>query len=444
MNSALRYFLVFTLPLSASAQQATEEETSNSRQLEEVIVSATKRDKSVRDIPISIDAFSGEDLMQIGAVSIQDIVKYSPGVIVSGDNITIRGLANAGGLYTRTVGRFYDGVSLINPSIVGVQPQFDPYDVASVEILKGPQGTLFGGSALTGALRYVPTAPNLEEGLAASLSYTESKIKASDDRGRDVRGMINIPLWERVGLRYVRVESDTAGWVDDTHFNLKDYNSGDAQLDRALLLFRVTENLDIQFSWLDQTSSYDGNIFSNTEVEDDNPQRSTRRQEETGEFATKIKGFKISWAWGDILDIVLDVNELEKASRLEQGLETYLGAEDTDARLPAINNFTTEQPSYELRFVSNQLSGGWWPVRDWEYTFGFFVMESDQEYTGPLQATIELFSSFPGAGDSLFLNSTQGGTNTKVTALAEEEAFFFDVTRTFFEKLEVNLGGRYF
>lgn len=125
-------------------------------------------------------------------------------------------------------------------------------------------------------------------------------------------------------------------------------------------------------------------------------------------------------------------------------METYLGVEDTGARLPATNEFIAEQPSHELRIVSNELSGGYWPIRDWEYALGLFYMESDQLFTGPLRAEYPLVASVPVIPAALGLQDPTGGTNTKVTAIAEERAFFFDLTRLFFDQLELNVGGRLF
>ncbi|WP_372783575.1 TonB-dependent receptor [Litorivivens sp.] len=434
----------FSVLADSSASGGEEDAPSGKRVIEEVFVSATKRTKSVRDIPISIDAFTGDDLTEIGATGLEDIVKYSPGVVMSGGNVTIRGLSNAGGLYTRTVGRFYDGVSLINPSVQGVQPHFDPYDIASVEILKGPQGTLFGGSALTGAIRYVPQLPDFERGLSASVSYGHSVMEHSDDSGEAVRAMLNIPVFDNLGLRIVSVDTETPGYVDDTFSGKKDINSTRTDLQRALALWQPIEPLSVQLSWLEFGMAWDGNGFVSGSSDKYDYTRSTQRQPETGEADVEIYGIKLSWAVGDRFDIVLDSNMLKKTQSLRQGLETYLGLEDTGARAPVTNDFWTEQPSHELRLVSNELSGGMWLFRDWEYTVGLFYMESDQFLTGPIRASYPLVGNVPVIPGALGLKDPTAGTNTKIGALAEEKALFFDLTRSFFGKLEVNLGGRYF
>ena len=139
--------------------------------VEEIVVTATKRETDLRDIPLSIDAFTGESLREIGAVDVESIARFSPGVSVSpgldpeAAQVIIRGVSTDTffTFFTRTFGMFYEDVSMVNPSILGPQPNVDPFDMKTVEILKGPQGTLFGGSALAGAIRYVPNKPDFEE-----------------------------------------------------------------------------------------------------------------------------------------------------------------------------------------------------------------------------------------------------------------------------------------
>jgi outer membrane receptor protein involved in Fe transport len=146
-------------PPATAPEPAPESKTPAFASEDVVIVTATKRAVDIRDIPISIDAFSGEELTAIGATNLESIARYTPGVSVSpgldpeAAQVIIRGVSTDTffTFFTRTFGLFYEDVSLVNPSILGPQPNLDPYDMKSVEILKGPQGTLFGGSALAGA-----------------------------------------------------------------------------------------------------------------------------------------------------------------------------------------------------------------------------------------------------------------------------------------------------
>ncbi|MGQ0622884.1 MAG: TonB-dependent receptor plug domain-containing protein [Panacagrimonas sp.] len=120
-----------------------------------VIVTATKRVADIRDIPLSIEAFSGEDLRRIGADNLEAIARFSPGVVAlpgfdaESAQVIFRGVATDTfrNFFPRSFGLLYEDVSLVNPAVFGPQPNLDPFDM-NVEILKGPQGTLFGGSAV--------------------------------------------------------------------------------------------------------------------------------------------------------------------------------------------------------------------------------------------------------------------------------------------------------
>jgi iron complex outermembrane receptor protein len=411
------------------------------RVIEEVFVSATKRDKAVRDIPISIDAFTGEDLIEKGATSLEDIVKYSPGVIVSGGNVTIRGLSNAGGLYTRTVGRFYDSVSLINPSIIGVQPHIDPYDMSSVEILKGPQGTLFGGAALAGAIRYVPNKPNLDDGIDASLAYTFGSIEHGEGDLKEIRAMINIPIFESIALRYTVANSETPGYVDDLFSGEKDVGDRETELNRASVLWRMTDSIDIQLSYLNQKTNYQGTSTINGDINNPRMERDNRRLPEYGNDESSIVGLRIDWGIGDIASITIDSNLLKKEAENQSDSTGYLNLENSPIRNPTHSTSYVEQPSHEVRLISNEVSEGFWLVKDWEYVIGLFYMESDQLFGAPLRVQAAASENLPVPFPIL---DPSGGTNTNLTAIAIEKALYFDMTRSLFSKLDLNLGGRYF
>lgn len=121
---------------SSDAAQKLENIRSRPRLLEEVLVTATKREESVRDIPVSIVAFRGEDLRELGINDSESIAKFTPGVTTAAGTdsesvrVIIRGVSTGALLsyFTRTFGIFYEDISLVNPTLVGVQPNFNLYD----------------------------------------------------------------------------------------------------------------------------------------------------------------------------------------------------------------------------------------------------------------------------------------------------------------------------
>ena len=189
-------------------------------QLEEVTVTATKRASTVQETPISITALTGEDIQERGLPDFAAIVQSVPGVSMrtSGPGqteIEMRGMTSAGG-NSSTVGFYLDDIPLTAPANaqngkVVIDP--DLYDLNRVEVLRGPQGTLYGSGSMGGTVKLVPNAPDLKK-LAASAellpSYTDG---GGFNHGENA--MINVPFGDNTAaLRLVGTESHDSGWID--------------------------------------------------------------------------------------------------------------------------------------------------------------------------------------------------------------------------------------
>ncbi|MBV9914339.1 MAG: TonB-dependent receptor plug domain-containing protein, partial [Sinobacteraceae bacterium] len=199
------------------AQQA---HVDSGSQLEEVTVTATKRASTVQETPISITALTGEDIQERGLPDFAAIVQSVPGVSMrtSGPGqteIEMRGMTSAGG-NSSTVGFYLDDIPLTAPANaqngkVVIDP--DLYDLNRVEVLRGPQGTLYGSGSMGGTVKLVPNAPDLKK-LAASAellpSYTDG---GGFNHGENA--MINLPFGgNTAALRLVGTESHDSGWID--------------------------------------------------------------------------------------------------------------------------------------------------------------------------------------------------------------------------------------
>lgn len=142
---------ILNAALSATAGAS---ESSDLRDVEQVIVTARKVNERLQDVPVSITAISAEQLQQRGAVDLKDVVRTIPGVTFGGVDrgqsvYTIRGVASG----LDTTGIYLDDISLLSKR--GNEGAFDPvfFDMERLEVLKGPQGTLYGGSAMGGAIK---------------------------------------------------------------------------------------------------------------------------------------------------------------------------------------------------------------------------------------------------------------------------------------------------
>jgi len=187
-------------------------------QIPEIVVTAQKREQKVQDIPISVSAISGDEIERAGARDFHDILLSIPGVSYSGaepgqSRYSIRGISTAAS--SPTVGIYLDDVSLITigTAFAGAA---DPMlvDLDRVEVLKGPQGTLYGGSAMGGAIKYVSRQPAMNQ-----FSVTAEGGVASVDRGGvsySAESFVNLPLIDdRLAVRIGGAYRLDAGYVDN-------------------------------------------------------------------------------------------------------------------------------------------------------------------------------------------------------------------------------------
>jgi outer membrane receptor protein involved in Fe transport len=187
--------------------------------LDEIIVTAQKRSEALRDIPMSISVLTGDSLARQQADNFQDLVALVPGFTINGSQrgstrVTLRGI-NTGGV-SATVGVYVDDVpfgsstGLANGGVLA--GDFDTFDLARVEVLRGPQGTLYGASSLGGVLKYVPNAPNTEA-FEAKIQGTVEEVKGADT-GYAVAGVVNIPVNDQFALRASGFSRSDEGFID--------------------------------------------------------------------------------------------------------------------------------------------------------------------------------------------------------------------------------------
>jgi outer membrane receptor protein involved in Fe transport len=188
--------------------------------LEEVVVTAEKRESTVQKTPLSITAISGSDLHARGLSSAQDAVQAVPGIAVTSAGpgqaqYEIRGLSASGG-ESPTIG-FYLGETPITPPATATtgKSAIDPdlYDLARVEVLRGPQGTLYGAGSMGGTVKLVPNPPD------PNGFYGSAQTTLSGTRGGGLnygeKAMLNLPLAaDTMALRIVGTYGYTSGWID--------------------------------------------------------------------------------------------------------------------------------------------------------------------------------------------------------------------------------------
>ena len=188
--------------------------------LQEIIVTATKRSERLQDVPISISAITGDDILARGFTNYADYLNSVPGVYfqdlgAGAGTIRIRGIsASEGGVPSTTATYFGETVTSVLTNHGG-KPNLRLVDIDRVEVLRGPQGTLFGASALAGVVRVIPKAPNLKD-FEADVGVRGFTTAHSSDASYHAEAAVNIPLvTDKLALRVVGYQDELAGFIDN-------------------------------------------------------------------------------------------------------------------------------------------------------------------------------------------------------------------------------------
>ena len=206
--------------LAGTSGYATAQDGANDA-IEEILVTATRRQASVQDIPYNISAISGESLERQNVINQYDVLRAMHGITVvdrgyrnggTVNSIVIRGLnvdngANGDIMLNAvpTVATYYDNTPLFANFLVK--------DVERVEVLRGPQGTLYGSGSLGGTVRYIGRRPDMES-FAADIEVDYGQTNGSDGDNIAFDGMINIPLGEKTAVRAYYSHIDNDGVID--------------------------------------------------------------------------------------------------------------------------------------------------------------------------------------------------------------------------------------
>ncbi len=192
--------------------------------LGEVIVTAQKREQSLQDVPISIKALGQEQLTELNIQNFKDYVQFLPTVTQAASDgagsgfsaVYMRGVAT-GGDGQATTSQPSVGMYLDEQPITTIQGNLDVhlYDVARVEALAGPQGTLYGASSQAGTIRIITNKPD-PSGFDASYSL-EGNYVDMEEPGYVAEGMVNLPIGENAAIRLVGWAKHEAGWIDNIH-----------------------------------------------------------------------------------------------------------------------------------------------------------------------------------------------------------------------------------
>lgn len=242
----------------------------------EIIITAQKREERILDIPQSVTVVSGDTLERQGANTFEEYLNEIPGLSLQQSEagvgrLVLRGV-NTGGV-SSTVSVYIDETPFgsssgqVNGAILAAD--FDPFDIARVEVLRGPQGTLYGASSLGGVFKFVTNMPQLGETSGRARVGLESVSHGG--LGYSANGVINVPLGATIAFRGSAFYRKNAGWIDGTGNGAnflgidavggKNINESDVWGARGSLLFKPSEQLSVRLTAITQEIKSDASSF---------------------------------------------------------------------------------------------------------------------------------------------------------------------------------------
>ena len=453
--------------------------------LEEVVVTAQKRSENMQDVPISIDAIGNEKLEQLNIRNFTDYVRMLPSVATTP---SIGAGAGFSAVYMRGIVTGGDGQATTSQPSVGTYLDEQPvttiqgnldlhlYDIARVEALAGPQGTLYGASSQSGTIRIITNKPEIGK---FSAGYA-LEGNAVDDGGNGyvAEGFVNVPLGDRAALRLVGWKTKEAGWmdnlrgtrlhqgdvstaadnftVDNTSLAKDDYNTLDTLGARAALRIELNDTWTLtptaqmqeqqsRGSWGDDLSdfapgTYAVKHFREEYVKDKWYQLGLTVEGQIGSFDLTYSGNTLSRdvdASFDYSDYSYWYDNLYTSGYFAGLFLNNAGGRPNPSQ-SFINNDAYSKQSHELRLSTDQ-------SKRLRGMLGLFYQKQEHDFEQP-------FGNIPGLADSMLMNrDAPNGTKypgviylNSLDRVDTDRAVFGQIAYDITDSLELTVGARFF
>ena len=400
---------------------------------EEVLVTAQKKDERLLDVPVPMTVIDVQSLTSNNQFHLQDYYASVPGLTLTQDSrgansISIRGVTTGVGV-TSTTGITIDdvpfGASSVSPAF-NPAPDVDPNDLARIEVLRGPQGTLYGASSLGGLVKYVTIDPSTA-GFSGLFQVGTEGVHNGDGAGYAASGAVNMPLTDTAAIRMSGFAHQDPGYIDNVLTGQQGINKSRTDGGRLSTLWRPSDAFMLKVSALFQDSRSDGS--SQVEIA---PQFADLQQsflKGFGGYDRKIQAYSANLS-GKIgraeLTSLTGYSKSDVSGSID---ETYYLGSEAD-RLYNIGGVgfpehnITQKLSQELRLSV--------PLTQWaDWLLGaFYTHEKTQADAGQV---LEYLVTFERGPEVL---SQQLGTKY------QEYAAFTDLTFKLSDAFDVQLGGR--
>ena len=246
---------------SASAAEDSADVAPNT--ISEVIVTAQKKEERLLDTPVPVSVIDAASLTESNQVLLRDYASSVPGLniqadIVNQQQVSIRGITT-GGSGTAVVGIMVDGIPFggtYDQTGGGFVPDFDPGDLQRVEVLRGPQGTLYGASSMGGLVNFVTADPSTDR-YSGRVAAGYSSVYNGAEPGFNVRASANIPISDQLAIRVSGFSRQDPGYIDNPTLGLDGVNKAQADGAHLAALWRPTDTISLKVSALYQYYNQD-------------------------------------------------------------------------------------------------------------------------------------------------------------------------------------------
>jgi outer membrane receptor protein involved in Fe transport len=421
----------------------------------DIIVTATKTNEALRDVPASISAVTEADFDRLNAQSLSDYITRVPGVVFNDyqpgvSEVVIRGIAST--TYHEanqsTTGYYLNQIPLIEPGFPLAIPDIDTFDLKQVEVLRGPQGTLFGSSSLGGAINYVPNeadASALDAGFEGFLSST----RRAGEANYAAKAMINVPIVEdKLALRVVALQRSDAGYLDNTLAGVDGSNDLRVRGLRGSLVWTPAEGTRIAATSMFQEYDLDDQTYVLFPVGANGAFQPSGFNRETNVLEYQhtevmLHSLRLDQELGDAATLTALGSYVRKENDLRLDDSIFLGY-DVRTGTPQLSGSTGKSETYygELRLAS---------AGDGPFTWLIGANFTKLKSNGTDLAQIEGIGAYIDANPALFGNQPSGTIapddlvqRTVNANDVREIAAFGELSYTFADVLTLTAGGRVF
>ena len=403
----------------------------SSGRLEEIVVTAQKKSERLQDVPVPVTAIRADALTGQNRIRLQDYASLVPGLSATTDDygapqVAIRGLTMGGLTQGKpTTGIVVDDVPY-DSSPYAEAPDLDPTDLARIEVLRGPQGTLYGASSLGGLIKYVTIDPSPAE-VNGHFEAGLSDVKNGTGLGYTVRGAINLPLGESSAVRASAFSRKNPGFIDDPTLGTRGVNKGEVYGGRFAGLWRLPDDFSVRLSAYYQHTSIDGSPYVDMIPGLSGLQQSRVRN--TGWYEQSVKALNLTLKgrlWGVDVTSVSGYTENNVTNSLDFTYALGFLTQDVFGvpGTPLTGHFNTSRFTQEIRFADSI-------GERFEWLAGLFY--DHQSSPGGE----DMYGSVPSTGEVIGLWLHHYGTTT-----TSEYAAFGDLTVHVTNRFDIQFGAR--